>query len=107
MKIHDQYFSETKYEQIVNFSKESVYVEADIVFVEDRIIVSKTFKLNIIKLLYKGYTGISNTIKYARTLFYWSNLPSDFTVYIETYGIWAKYMLVNYKEPFNMPCGIP
>ncbi|KAG5863613.1 hypothetical protein JTB14_033746 [Gonioctena quinquepunctata] len=99
LRINDYYYSGWPKEQRIPADckpyyglKDSIYVEAGIIFVEDKIIVPQKLRTDIIKLLHKGHVGISKTMNKARTLFYWSSLSNDITNYIESCRICEKYL---------------
>lgn len=112
-KIHEFYYNGwPKAQQIPSDCKpyyplkDSIYVEAGLIFVEDKIIVPQVLRTEMIKLVHKGHIGISKSINKARTLFYWPNLPSDITNYIRSCRICEKYSPANHKEPL-MPHSVP
>lgn len=86
--------------------KNSIYVEAGIILVEDKIIVPQTLRIEMIKLLHKGHVGISKTINKARKLFYWPNMSFDITSFIKKCRVCEKYMPANFREPM-MPHSTP
>ncbi|XP_044760853.1 uncharacterized protein K02A2.6-like [Coccinella septempunctata] len=87
--------------------KDAIYVEAGIVFYEDKIIVPKSMQKQIIETLHnKGHLGTRRTINKARKLFYWINMTTDITNYIKQCRVCEKYMPRNRKEPM-MPHTIP
>lgn len=84
----------------------SIYIEAGIAFVDDKIIVPTNLREDMMKQLHKGHIGISKTIQKARTIFYWPNLSEDINTYIKKCRICEKYLPVNYKEPM-LPHSVP
>lgn len=86
--------------------KESIYVEAGIIFVDDKIIVPSGLRLNIIKKLHKGHIGVSKTINKARSLFFWPNLSTDIFNYIKQCRTCEKFMPRNFREPM-LPHQVP
>lgn len=77
MEIHDYYYNGWPKENKISADckpyyplKESIYVEAGIIFIDDKIIVPNTLRTEMIKILHKGHVGTSKTINKARKLFY-------------------------------------
>ncbi|XP_050504417.1 uncharacterized protein K02A2.6-like [Diabrotica virgifera virgifera] len=86
--------------------RDSLYFEAGIAFIDDKIIIPKKLRLDMIKLLHKGHIGVSKTINKARSIYYWPGLNDDVTNYIKKCRICEKYRPNNFKEPM-MPHDIP
>lgn len=66
--------------------RDSLYFEAGIAFIDDKIIIPKKLRLDMIKLLHKGHIGVSKTINKARSIYYWPGLNDDVTNYIKNAG---------------------
>lgn len=112
-KIFDYYYNGWPKEKYISADckfyyplRESLYVEAGIIFIDDKIVVPQSLKHNMMKLLHKGHIGISKTINKARTLFYWPNLSYDIVDFIKKCRVCEKHMPANFKEPL-MPHGVP
>lgn len=113
MKIYDYYYTGWPKQSHIPADckiyyplKDTMYVEAGIIFTEDKIIVPKGLRLEMLKLLHKGHIGISKTINKARKLFYWHNLSNDIAAYIKNCRTCEKFMPANFKEPL-LPHSIP
>lgn len=105
-KISEYYYNGWPKEKIVPPTvkpfyklKDSIYVEAGIVFVDDKIILPKNIRPKITKILHKGHIGVSKTINRARKLFYWPNMSNEISTYIKQCRICEKHMPSNRKEP--------
>lgn len=109
MKIYDYYYkgwpkaSAIPVECRPYYSlKDSIYVEAGIIFLDNKIIVPISLQSRMIELLHKGHIGISKTINRARTLFYWPSLSYDIKMHIKQCRVCEKYMPTQRKEPMML-----
>lgn len=87
-------------------SKNSIYIESGIIFLNDKVIVPTSLRVKMCELLHKGHIGTSKTIHKARLLFYWPNLSDDIINYIKKCRVCEKYRPANYREPL-LPHTVP
>jgi len=72
--------SKTKVPEIIKFyfnQRNNIYVEEELVFLENRIIVPKTMRSIILSKLHDSHLGIVETKGRARMLFYWPNMNDE------------------------------
>nr|CAH7767552.1 unnamed protein product [Callosobruchus chinensis] len=113
MKIHEFYYNGWPEQSKVSANcksfyplRNSIYVEAGIVIVDEKVVVPVSVRMEMIKLLHKGHIGVCKTINKARQLFYWPNLSNDVIAYIKKCRTCEKYMPSNFKEPL-LPHSVP
>lgn len=112
-KVHDYYYNgwprENKIpKNLIRYSKlrNDLYIESGIIFIEDKVIVPQSLRVNLIKLLHKGHVGICKTINRAQSLFYWPEMNIDITEFIKSCRLCEKYSPKNFKEPM-LPHSVP
>lgn len=86
--------------------RDNIYFEVGIGFLNNKIIVPKNLRIDMVKILHKGHLGINKTIKKARQIFYWPHMSSDIKSYIEQCRTCEKFSPNNYKEKL-LPHKIP
>ncbi|KAB0793598.1 hypothetical protein PPYR_13218 [Photinus pyralis] len=86
--------------------KDSIFVEAGMVFFYDKLIVPNALRNSLMKIMHKGHIATSKTINNARKLFYWPGLNNDITTFIKQCRTCEKYLPRNRKEHM-LPHSIP
>lgn len=51
--------------------KEDIFVEDDLVFIEDRVMVPMTLQIMMIEKVHEGHFGVNRTILRAKSIMYW------------------------------------
>lgn len=94
--------SKTKVPEIIKFyfnQRNNIYVEEELVFLENRIIVPKTMRAIILSKLHESHLGIVKTKGRARMLFYWPNMNNDVENLIAKCRVREKFSYKNCKQP--------
>ncbi|KAF2894626.1 hypothetical protein ILUMI_11547 [Ignelater luminosus] len=112
-KISQYYFNQWPTENKVSAEcklyykfRDDIYIEDDIVFIGNKVIVPKTLQSFVLQLIHKGHVGIDKTISKARQLFYWPHMSKDITAFIKSCNVCEKYMTSKCKE-LLLPLSVP
>jgi len=79
--------------------RNNIYVENDLVFLENRIMVPKTMEKLILSKLHDSHLGIVKTKSRAKMLFYWPNMNNEIEDLITKCKVCEKYSFRNCKQP--------
>ena len=91
-----------KINEIIRFYykfKNELFVEDDLIFLNERIIVPRALQKYILKLLHRPHLGIEKTRTRAKSLVYWPQLNADIENMIIKCSSCQKYRSSNIKEP--------
>lgn len=86
--------------------KSDIFLEDDMLFYEERIIIPIKMRDKILKQLHESHFGITKTLKRAKQTVYWPNMCNDITQMIGNCMECQKYAPKNQKEPM-IPHEIP
>lgn len=78
--------------------KHQLYVKDNILFFDNKIVVPKSLRMNMLKLIHEGHFGIEKSKSLARGIFYWPGLATELEKFISSCKICEKYMRKNPKE---------
>ncbi|XP_055915739.1 uncharacterized protein K02A2.6-like [Eupeodes corollae] len=79
--------------------KNEIHVVSGIVFMNNRIVIPKSMRSEILNLIHEGHMGSKKCISLAKSLVYWPNLNSDIKNIVDNCEICLKYRVSNVKEP--------
>lgn len=89
--------------------KDLIYLENDLIFLDNKIVIPKSLTKMIIKVVHKTHFGIYKTTERIRSLFYWSKMNIEIKNFVENCEICKKFSNKNPKEPMLLekPCDYP
>jgi hypothetical protein len=70
-----------------------------IIFKQDQLVVPKTLRKEMMKLLHQPHFGITKTKLRAKEVFYWPFMNNEITLMVENCKLCAKYQPAKQKEP--------
>lgn len=79
--------------------KEDIYFECGLAFYQNKIIVPKSLRTYVLKLVHEGHPGICKCISKARQLFYWPRLSTDIREFVMSCRTCEKFRSGNSHEP--------
>lgn len=79
--------------------RNDIYVSDSLVFYQDRIIIPKSLRQNILKDLHEGHMGINKTLSFAKESVFWPYLNESIENLISSCEECNKYQKSNKKEP--------
>uniref|UniRef100_A0A2S2NXG9 RNA-directed DNA polymerase n=1 Tax=Schizaphis graminum TaxID=13262 RepID=A0A2S2NXG9_SCHGA len=91
----------TEYGDIKHYFKikNELIKENEIIYYENRIIVSKELRKYVIEKLHETHIGITKTLKKRKQIFYWPGMSSDIKNFVEKCEICKKFSVSKTKEP--------
>uniref|UniRef100_A0A1Y1KVT8 RNA-directed DNA polymerase n=1 Tax=Photinus pyralis TaxID=7054 RepID=A0A1Y1KVT8_PHOPY len=78
--------------------KEKLFVFENLLFLENKLVVPRKLRLEMIKLLHEGHLGMEKTKSQARKVFYWPGITTDIETYIKSCKICEKFARKNPKQ---------
>jgi hypothetical protein len=81
--------------------RDQLVVEDGVIFKGTKIVLPKTMKMEIIKIIHKGHQGIQSCYQRARESLYWPNMFEDFTDYIRSCTVCQSQSRAEVKEPIK------
>lgn len=79
--------------------RNEIYVDDDIVYLDERIIVPKKLQKEMLKKLHESHLGITKTRNRARQILYWPGIDGDIENMILQCRVCEKFQKSNCKEP--------
>lgn len=86
--------------------RSDISVEDNIVFLNHRIIIPKTLRLDYMKNLHEGHLGMTKMKQLVRDMYYWPKINCHLEEYVRRCFICQTYQNNNIKEPL-IPHSIP
>lgn len=86
--------------------RNELFVEADLVVFEDRVVVPVKLRNKVLKTLHVAHLGIEKTKARARQIVYWPGLTNDINTFVSQCRICERHSATNFKEPLQ-PHEIP
>lgn len=79
--------------------RSDLHVHNDIIFYNDRVIVSKALRKEMLQVLHEGHFGISRICDRARGVLFWPGMTTDIKSMIQKCKVCERYRYANVKEP--------
>lgn len=86
--------------------KTNIYVDNGLVFLGERIMVPKSLRQDMLKMLHESHIGITKTQMRARQILYWPGIDTDIENFIASCRICEKFRPSNSREPM-IPHPVP
>ncbi|XP_028164361.1 uncharacterized protein K02A2.6-like [Ostrinia furnacalis] len=86
--------------------RNSIYFQSGFAFLEDKIIVPKNLRSDVVKLIHEGHIGIGKCLNRSRKLFYWPKMSQEIYQYVMQCHTCEKFRSRNCHEPL-LPHKIP
>lgn len=86
--------------------KDDIYFETGLAFYGNKIIVPKSLRIYVLKLVHEGHPGICKCLKKARQLFYWPGLSKDIHDFIMSCRTCEKFRSANRHDKL-LPHKVP
>lgn len=79
--------------------KEYIHVKDNIVYLQDKIVIPKHIRKEMLMIIHTGHTGIVKCKKRARNVMYWPGMSQDIEKFVLSCNSCEKYRQSNSKEP--------
>lgn len=86
--------------------RSEITVDEGLVFLNHRIIIPTTLRLNIMKMLHEGHLGTTKMKQTARNMYYWPKIDEHLDTYVRRCFVCQTYQNNNVKEPL-LPHEVP
>lgn len=81
--------------------KNELYIDNEIIFYNDRIVVPKSLRKEMLNSLHEGHVGITKTRERAKSLLFWPNINQDITNMVLSCQLCERYRGANIREPLK------
>ena len=88
-----------------NFRNELSIVD-DLILKQNQIVIPKSLRIKLIKLIHSSHLGVSKTLRLARDLYFWPNFSHDIKNEVETCDTCNSFKSKQSNEPL-MPTELP
>lgn len=85
--------------QIMYKLKNDIHVQNDVIYKNDKIVIPKPLRSDILNNIHTGHLGINKCKKRARSVVYWPGMSKDIDVKIGNCKVCQQYQPANVKEP--------
>lgn len=76
-----------------------ITIDKNLIFMNDRLVIPKTLRLNLLKTLHEGHLGITKMKQTMRNLYYWPKSDEHIENFVRKCFICQTYQRNNVKEP--------